>query len=887
MDGLLLRREISVVLPSAELALSWHALAAAILPLVPDGHRAPTAGELAAIGALQLAADSLLEAYTRDDPQRFARAAGDSLGEEILSDQAVGERWLLPPGRSGIDVLFLVCAQVNNQACTHLRYALGADHLSSDPRFSERAERLFEAEAQLPVPASFTQPLGVMLRRPAAEHPDSLPEQLRWAAQAWREWIPKEVSDTMLQAVDLIAEERADRAGGPGLIELPDWSTGQQPLAGAVDGFAGVPGSPGYVDGSAQFSRDEHWMPNLVLMAKQSYVWLSQLSQTYERDIHRLDQIPDEELDLLAARGFTGLWLIGLWERSAASKEIKRRRGNAEAESSAYALNDYRIADRLGGEEALAELRQRAWDRGLRLAADMVPNHMALDSRWMVEHPERFLQLDEPPFPNYRFDGPDISGDERIGIHLEDGYWSETDAAVVFKRVDRSSGDVRYVYHGNDGTQMPWNDTAQLNYLDPEVREIVIQTIVGVAQRFPVIRFDAAMTLARKHIQRLWYPPPGEGGAIPSRAENSVDQATFNRLLPGEFWREVVDRIKQEAPDTLLLAEAFWMMEGYFVRTLGMHRVYNSAFMHMLRDEDNAKYRGAIKSVLEYSPAILERYVNFMNNPDEETAVEQFGKGDKYFGIATVLATLPGLPMFGHGQIEGFAEKYGMEYSRAYRDEPPDAGFVAYHGEVIFPILRSRHLFSSVEHFALLDFWDTSGGVNENVFAFANRSRDGKHRSLVLYNNTQNPARGWIRDSTAINVGSEQEPRLEQRSLAEALGLKSDDAIYYGLWELRQKKWLLRLASELTERGLYAELGSYGALVFMDVRELPRHEGWAQLAEQTDGGWIDDLDQALLACIAPEPEPEPEAKLGGEQASPEGSVAEEAEAKDEPLSSSD
>jgi hypothetical protein len=25
------------------------------------------------------------------------------------------------------------------------------------------------------------------------------------------------------------------------------------------------------------------------------------------------------------------------------------------------------------------------------------------------------------------------------------------------------------------------------------------------------------------------------------------------------------------------------MMEGYFVRTLGMHRVYNSAFMHMLR----------------------------------------------------------------------------------------------------------------------------------------------------------------------------------------------------------------------------------------------------------------------------------------------------------------
>ena len=61
--------------------------------------------------------------------------------------------------------------------------------------------------------------------------------------------------------------------------------------------------------------------------------------------------------------------------------------------------------------------------------------------------------------------------------------------------------------------------------------------------------------------------------------------------MPDEFWREVVDRVAAEAPDTLLLAEAFWLMEGYFVRTLGMHRVYNSAFMNMLRDEENAKYR--------------------------------------------------------------------------------------------------------------------------------------------------------------------------------------------------------------------------------------------------------------------------------------------------------
>src|SRR5690606_13014211 len=146
-----------------------------------------------------------------------------------------------------------------------------------------------------------------------------------------------------------------------------------------------------------------------------------------------------------------------------------------------------------------------------------------------------------------------------------------------------------------------------------------------------------------------------------------------------EFWREVVDRVQAEMPDTLLLAEAFWLMEGYFVRTLGMHRVYNSAFMNMLKMEDNEKYRMTVRNVLEFSPQVLKRFVNFMRNPDERTAVERFGTGDKYFGSATLLAAMPGLPMFGHGQIEGYTEKYGMEYRRAYWDESPDEHLVARH----------------------------------------------------------------------------------------------------------------------------------------------------------------------------------------------------------------
>ena len=56
---------------------------------------------------------------------------------------------------------------------------------------------------------------------------------------------------------------------------------------------------------------------------------------------------------------------------------------------------------------------------------------------------------------------------------------------MVFKHYDRRNGRTRYIYHGNDGTSTPWNDTAQLNYLIPDVREAVIQTILHVARQFP------------------------------------------------------------------------------------------------------------------------------------------------------------------------------------------------------------------------------------------------------------------------------------------------------------------------------------------------------------------------------------------------------------------
>lgn len=683
------------------------------------------------------------------------------------------------------------------------------DHFHSQPPFGPDHQSLVE-----------------MLRSPAVAVPHSLSGQLAYIMERWGYLLRKYLS-LLLKSLDLFKEEEKLPFMGAGPAE--------------VFKFTGLELEPEH------FTPDREWMPRLTLMAKNIYVWLDQLSRRYHSHIARLDQIPDEELDTLQGRGFTGLWLIGIWERSPASQTIKQLCGNPEAVPSAYSLYDYTIASDLGGDNAFNALRAKAWERGIKLASDMVPNHVGIYSRWIIEHPDWFISLDHNPFPWYSFNGPDLSLDERVSVFIEDHYYERTDAAVVFKRKDRWTGDEKYIYHGNDGTSMPWNDTAQLDYLNPEVREAMIRTIIGVAQRFPVIRFDAAMTLTKRHYQRLWFPEPGTGGSIPTRVEHGLTKNTLNTLMPNEFWREVVDRVAQEAPDTLLLAEAFWLLEGYFVRTLGMHRVYNSAFMNMLRDEDNAKYRTVMKNTLEFDPEILRRFVNFMNNPDERTAVDQFGKDSKYFGVCILMITMPGLPMFGHGQIEGFTEKYGMEYRRAYWEEEPDGYLIERHEKEIFPLLHKRHLFAGVGHFLLYDFFTPEGHVNENVFAYSNRY--GDESTLVVYNNNNTPAKGWIRTSVAYAVkgGDKKQPILIRKTLGEGLGVNSGHGSFTIFRDHVSGLQYIRASRELAERGLYIELGPYQYHVFLDIAGIEDNvwSHYAHLNAYLNGLGVPSIEEAM------------------------------------------
>ena len=699
------------------------------------------------------------------------------------------------------------------------RFEFILDHLSSLP---------FDPQAAPP----WGQPLKSLLLSPVKASPHDLAGQVAYVIAHWRHWLPTGLLRNLEVGAALLREEAVIRAPGPGPAPLPDYRAGLETWEPAA------------------FSADTDWMPNVVLIAKSVHVWLGQLGRQHQSNITTLDQIPDRELDRLAGWGFNALWLIGIWERSPASRRIKQMRGNPEAEASAYALHSYRVAGDLGGEPALADLEGRCAARGIRLACDVVPNHTGIDAEWVREHPDWYIQDSAPPYPGYRFMGPDLCEDAEISVRIEDGYWDHSDAAVVFEHVDHRNGRRRYLYHGNDGTHMPWNDTAQLNFLLPEVRQAMSDLIVATARRFRLIRFDAAMTLARKHFRRLWFPPPGGSAGVPSRSAFWMTDEDFAAAFPVEFWREVVDRIGREAPDTLLIAEAFWLMESYFVRNLGMHRVYNSAFMHLLKREENAKFRKILKDTLAYNPEILKRYVNFMNNPDEATAVEQFGKGDKYFGTAALLATLPGLPMFGHGQMEGYREKYGMEFRRAYWEEMPDEGFVAHHEAQICPLLRQRHLFADIARFAFYDL-ATAQGVNENVIAFSNGTAQGT--CLVIFNNCAEPAGGKISISAPKADPDREGEAVPGRPLDAELGLElAGDIAFCRFRDHGSGLEFLRPAKVLRE-GLTVSLQGYQYQILYDFRTLTDPQGkWARLYRHLGDVGAADLDATSLRFRQPE-----------------------------------
>jgi hypothetical protein len=202
--------------------------------------------------------------------------------------------------------------------------------------------------------------------------------------------------------------------------------------------------------------------------------------------------------------------------------------------------------------------------------------------------------------------------------------------------------------------------------------------------------------------------------------------------------------------------------------------------------------------------------------------------------------------MLGHGQVEGFGEKYGMEFRRATLDEQPDPWLVERHEREIFPLLHRRAWFAEAHDFLLYDFHTDGGAIDEHVFAYSNGN--GPTRSLVVFHDRFASTAGTIRESAAYarkSAGGAK--RLVRRSLAEGLGLPNDPSVFVTFRDARTGLAYLRSCRDIWDRGLWLSLDAYQGHVFWEFRELPDGSAgqWRRLWERLAGRGVPSLDDAL------------------------------------------
>jgi hypothetical protein len=212
-------------------------------------------------------------------------------------------------------------------------------------------------------------------------------------------------------------------------------------------------------------------------------------------------------------------------------------------------------------------------------------------------------------------------------------------------------------------------------------------------------------------------------------------------------------------------------------------------------------------------------------------------------GVATLLATLPGLPMFGHGQVEGFGEKYGMEFRRAMLQEQPDAELIARHERQLFPLLRQRWRFAAADGFRMLDALHVDGSTDEDVFAYTNDVRGA--RSLVVYRNRFT------------------EGKIRLAGAGPALDIPDDGSAWLVLRDVTTGLEHLRNCRDIHAQGLELDLRAYQSHVFLEpevVWDDPAGD-WGRLAWRIGLSGVPDARAALQDQLL-EPLPEAGSYLG-------------------------
>jgi glycosidase len=217
--------------------------------------------------------------------------------------------------------------------------------------------------------------------------------------------------------------------------------------------------------------------------------WLTGLGRARGRPA-TLDEVPDAELDRLAAMGFDWVWLLSVWQTGPAAQRISRANPGwrrefeetlpdlreADIAGSGFAITGYTVHRGLGGDAALARIRERLRSRGIRLMLDFVPNHTAPDHPWAEDHPEYYVRRTESDLAR---------------------------APQNYTRLNRKGGNLVLAY-GRDPYFDGWPDTLQLDYGNPAAQEAMIEELGRIARQCDGVRFDMAMLVLPEVFERTW-----------------------------------------------------------------------------------------------------------------------------------------------------------------------------------------------------------------------------------------------------------------------------------------------------------------------------------------------------------------------------------------------
>jgi hypothetical protein len=375
-------------------------------------------------------------------------------------------------------------------------------------------------------------------------------------------------------------------------------------------------------------------------------VWLTRLSQTLGRPA-TLDDIPDAELDRLAAMGFDWVWLLSVWRTGTAAQQISRANPEWRHEfhetlpdlreediaGSGFAITGYTVHPALGGDAALARIRQRLRDRGLRLMLDFVPNHTAPDHPWVDEHPEYY-----------------VAGTESDLAHAPQNY----------TRVKQREGD-RVVALGRDPYFAGWPDTLQLDYSNPATQEAMRGELLRIAGQCDGVRCDMAMLVLPDVFERTW-----------------------GRRAP-LFWPETTTRVRERVPGFCFMAEVYWDLE-WTMQHQGFDYAYDKRLYDRLREGHARPVREHFHAGLDYQ----NKLARFLENHDEPRAAATFPPEiHQAAGVITFLS--PGLRFFHDGQFEARKARISPHLVRAPL-EPVDAELQRFYDRLLsvlrLPVVR-------------------------------------------------------------------------------------------------------------------------------------------------------------------------------------------------------